>query len=164
MIWKIIFGLWLTGAVVADLSTYKIPNRLCLCMAVNGVAMQLYLHGAKGMIDAGIGMGIPFAVLFVLFVARVLGAGDIKLLSAAGTFVGTGIGPVLLYTCICAGVTAVLKLIWVVCSNRKKECTEWGKQSGTAGLWERLAGVKTATRMHMSVPIACGCVIYMIAV
>ena len=146
MIWKIIFGLWLTAAGVADLSTYKIPNRLCLCMAVNGVAMQLYLHGAKGMIDAGIGMGIPFAVLFVLFAARVLGAG------------------VLLYTCICAGVTAVLKLIWVVHSNRKKECTEWVKQSGTAGLWEKLAGVKTATRMHMSVPIACGCVIYMIAV
>ena len=71
---------------------------------------------------------------------------------------------VLLYTCICAGVTAVLKLIWVVHSNRKKECTEWVKQSGTAGLWEKLAGVKTATRMHMSVPIACGCVIYMIAV
>lgn len=144
MIWKIIFGLWLTGAVVADLSTYKIPNRLCLCMAVNGVAMQLYLHGAKGMIDACIGMGIPFAVLFVLFVARVLGAGDIKLLSAAGTFVGAGIGSVLLYTCICAGVMAVLKLIWVARSNRNRE--------------------RTATRMHMSVPIACGCVIYMIAV
>ena len=37
-------------------------------MAVNGVAMQLYLHGAKGMIDAGIGMGIPFAVRAVYLV------------------------------------------------------------------------------------------------
>lgn len=151
-IWNIVLFIWLTGAVAADLRTYKIPNRLCIGMAGSGIVLQGYFFGSRGLLSAGAGMLIPFVVLFALFWIRMIGAGDIKLLCAVGTYAGKDIWDILLYVCVAAGGVALAKKI---CVERKKRTLQSLETSV-----DEAAKTWRFTRMHMSVPIALGCVWY----
>lgn len=146
-IWNIILGIWLLGAVVVDLRTYKIPNRFCLCMIGCGFLLQGYAHGVEGLLAGGQGMLIGFATLYGLFWIRVLGAGDVKLFCAIGAFMGKEVWNVLQYTCIFAGGLAVGKLAVILAKRRKMPFLSEA---------ERTEGV----RMHMSVPILLGYIAY----
>ena len=106
-----------------------------------GIACRAILYGVQGVIQGILSCTIVIVTMFVLFVIHVLGAGDIKLLAAVGAFVGFGIGEVLVDTCICTGIFGVGKLVFERLKNDKHA---FGK-----------------TRMHMSIPIACGSVIFM---
>jgi len=149
VIWKIILAIWLTGAVVEDLRTYKIPNWFCVCMAVNGYVVQIILFGVKGVMDSIYGMLIAFLILFGFFVLGVLGAGDVKLVCAVGTFVGHGIWRMLLYICVISGLMAVGKLLLRAASRR------WNKIIFTD------APDRNYMRMHMSIPILLAGLLYM---
>lgn len=92
-------------------------------------------------------LGVVF-VLFVFFVAHVLGAGDIKLLAMVGAFVGDGIWDVLLYTCICTGMTGVSKLMYEQKLGSRHPLGMREEKKGKHGI-------------HMSIPIALGSVIFM---
>lgn len=149
MIWKIILAIWLMGAVVADLRTYKIPNWFCACMAVNGYGIQIILFRMKGVMDSTYGMLIAFLILFGFFALGVLGAGDVKLVCAVGTFAGHGIWRMLLYICAISGLAAVGKLLLRAGSWR------WNKTVVADGT------NRNYTRMHMSIPILLAGLLYM---
>lgn len=146
-IWKIILAIWLFGAVAGDLRTYKIPNRYCLCMAVSGVMLQGYLYGSAGIREAWMGAIIPFFILFGFFLIRVIGAGDVKLLCAAGVYAGADIWKILKYACLAAGVVAVIKRVLDVQKRSRNPIVVHINK-------------KRYTCMHMSVPIAVGYVWY----
>lgn len=97
--------------VLCDWRFYRIPNVLCLCMAVTGLLFSYWENGLAGLGQAGIGMLIPMALLYVLFYCGMLGAGDIKFLAAAGTFYGKEIGMVIVLSFLFNGILAVAK-IW----------------------------------------------------
>lgn len=78
----------LSSAVVTDIREDRIKNSLILA----GYGMAIISRGV-GLVSAGwlsgmIGMCIPIAALFFLFLIHALGAGDIKLFSVIGAFVG----------------------------------------------------------------------------
>lgn len=113
-------------------------------MAGNGLLAQWYAHGVEGLVESGRGMLVGVVVLFGLFAIRVLGAGDVKLVGAVGTFVGNRIWEVLLCICFMTGVIAVCRMIYITWLCRDKSFTEIEK----IRVWGR--------QLHMSVPVFLG--------
>lgn len=56
----------------------------CMC----GLVLHTVCGGIAGLWSGAAGILVPAAILFPLFLFRMLGSGDIKLLSAAGSFFG----------------------------------------------------------------------------
>jgi prepilin peptidase CpaA len=83
-------------AVGCDLKTEKIPNEaICLFWGV-GFIYRILTKGWEGFCFYLAGAALPFAVMAGLFIFRMTGAGDIKLLSALGGVMG----PTAIFKCI----------------------------------------------------------------
>lgn len=71
-----------------DLRERRIPNLLVFPAAIFGLS----LHATRGWNElwfSGKGLLVGLALLFIPYLLRVMGAGDVKLLAAIGSFVGT---------------------------------------------------------------------------
>lgn len=68
-------------AAVSDVRTGRISNRLILTGLCIGFFYRIWEEGAVGILIFFIHVTIPVIFLFLLFLMRVLGAGDIKLFS-----------------------------------------------------------------------------------
>lgn len=68
-------------AAVSDIRTSQISNRLILAGLSIGFFFRLWEEGPIGIFTFFIHVTVPIIVLFILFLMRVLGAGDIKLFS-----------------------------------------------------------------------------------
>ena len=113
-----------TGAVWMDLRTRRIANEWIITAWIAGLVTQLIRYGAAG---AGIflfGMLFPILALYILFYFHMLGAGDIKLLSAVGGFLGV---PAILKCMIVSFLSgAVLSIgIILVCGNLPQRLTKF---------------------------------------
>ena len=137
--------------MVYDLRTYKIPNKLCVAGILTGLSVNIILYGGGGFRSSVLGICCPVAVLFVFFLLRIIGAGDIKLLSAIGAFIAYDVLKVIIATFVIAGayslIYVIVKLIrWVV-----------SKRSGT--------DVKYSfSRMHLSAAIFAANIVYLLSV
>ena len=78
----------LSAAVWSDMDAYRISNRLIIPAVVSGLFFNLLRLGLWGMGDGAAGCLLPLALLWPLYGLSMLGAGDIKLLMAAGAFTG----------------------------------------------------------------------------
>jgi prepilin peptidase CpaA len=102
-----------TTASWTDLRSRRIPNWLVLAAVALALAVQCYLHGAAtGFGQWLMGMLTGGALFLPLYVARAMGAGDVKLMAAIGAFVGpwTGFGIVLLTFSI-GGIWALILIV-----------------------------------------------------
>lgn len=77
-------------AAVTDLQSYRIPNWLTLPALVIGMGLHTYLHGSEGLIFSAKGLGVGLGMFLVIYVMGGMGAGDVKLLAAVGSFIGPG--------------------------------------------------------------------------
>ncbi len=75
-------------AVRADMLTQRIPNRLTGSVLCAGLALQFAGSGWIGLRDSGLGVLIGFTALMPFYLARAMGAGDVKLLAAFGSLLG----------------------------------------------------------------------------
>ena len=75
-------------AVLCDLSTEKVPNALILVGLGAGFIWQVLQNQLGGMARFLGGACIPVISLGGLYLFRMIGAGDIKLLAAVGGFLG----------------------------------------------------------------------------
>ena len=66
-----------------DHCTLRIPNKIILWSAAAGLVVQIFLYGWTGVLQWAGGL-LPAFVLLPFFALRMLGAGDIKLLSTLG--------------------------------------------------------------------------------
>lgn len=75
-------------AIFFDLTTMKIPNKLCLVFIVIGLALNMALTGWQGLGYSLLAICLMFVLLFPLFAFRLLGAGDVKLMMAVAALSG----------------------------------------------------------------------------
>lgn len=77
----------MTAAVWSDISLRKIPNRLVVAATLLGFAGSAMAEGI-GLAQAAGGFALGFAALLPLYALHAMGAGDVKLMAAVGTFLG----------------------------------------------------------------------------
>jgi prepilin peptidase CpaA len=75
-------------AVVVDVKQRRVPNSLCMALIAVGLAYQTVGSGINGLASGAGGMAVGFLILFPLYVLKGMGAGDVKLLAAACSFLG----------------------------------------------------------------------------
>lgn len=77
-----------TAALIKDIRTFKIKNKLVFSFMIIGGLLSFVFYGIDGLKSSLVGISVPIASLFILFALRMLGAGDIKLFSAIGALMG----------------------------------------------------------------------------
>ena len=100
-------------ACVFDVKSARIPNWLTMSAVIVGLIFHTFSRQAQGFGVAAMGLTLGVAVFFPLFALRAMGAGDLKLLGALGTWVGpVAVLWVALYAAIAGGVLAILVMLW----------------------------------------------------
>ena len=99
-------------AMLFDLVTDRIPNYLVAAELIGGFVCQLYIFGPMGILSFLGGIAVPFALSYVLFLFRMIGAGDIKLLMALGSVAGFPLNArLMLWAVICGGIISAF-IMW----------------------------------------------------
>lgn len=166
MVFRIGFMVMLLTAVFFDLEEDRIPNGLIILMWLLGTGFGL---GKAGMTQSAGAVGdvvaggvLPLIIFFPLFKGRLMGAGDIKLMSAIGTCVGLrGMADT---------VAAAFFLAGLLSLGLMSADASFGRQMGRLGRYARqsiAAGVclpyqkNIRSRVHFSVPLLMGGMLYM---
>ena len=100
-------------AVRQDLAASRISNALTFGALAAGVAIRSLALGLDGLLFSIAGAAVGLACLLPLYLGRGMGAGDVKLMAAAGSFLGpfNAVMAVLLSLTIGA-VLAIVVVVW----------------------------------------------------
>lgn len=99
-------------ATYTDIKENKIKNKHLLIFIIIGMILSIVSNGILGLKDSLLGIIIPFLLLFIFFVFRMLGAGDIKLFCAIGSIMGVSfVINNIIYSFLLAGIVVILKLL-----------------------------------------------------
>lgn len=102
-----------------DFHEYRIKNNLIVTGTVFGIVLNTFLFAETGFLDSLTGLGFGLLLLLPLYLLRIMGAGDVKLLAMVGAFVGQDdIFGVFLYTLIAGGLLALIFSLWQVALRR----------------------------------------------
>lgn len=110
---QLALGILVVTAGAFDLKYRRVPNWLVLLGLAAGLALNGWLGGLSGLVEALKGMGLALLVYLPLYVLRAMGGGDVKLMAAIGSLVGASNWFVIfVITGIVGGVVALLVLVW----------------------------------------------------
>lgn len=102
----------LLSASALDLLYSRIPNLLTYPFMVGGILYHAFMTGFEGFIFSLEGLGLGIALLLAFYLAGGMGAGDVKLMGAIGSFLGpAGVFKAFLISAIIGGLYAVLLII-----------------------------------------------------
>ncbi len=105
----VVLSILLMIACWQDFNKYRIKNNLIVTGTVFGIALNTFLSAETGFLDSITGLGFGLILLLPLYLLRIMGAGDVKLLAMVGAFVGQhAIFEVFLYTLIAGGLLALI--------------------------------------------------------
>jgi len=85
---EIVLFIVLFIAIITDLSYRKIPNALTFPAMFCGVGVHIYSGGWGGLGFSTLGIVTGIGLLFVFYLFGMMGAGDVKLMGAVGSFLG----------------------------------------------------------------------------
>jgi prepilin peptidase CpaA len=95
-------------SAVYDVRSRRIPNLITLPCIVFGLLLHVVVGGWRELATAAAGGLICGLIFFVFYLAGGMGAGDVKLITAAGCLGGfSEIGHLLLLTALAGGVMAI---------------------------------------------------------
>ncbi|MDD3371266.1 MAG: prepilin peptidase [Alphaproteobacteria bacterium] len=111
----------LIAAAISDVRSYRIPNYLCAALML---LFPFYVMTAPNPVDwrrNAVVFGIVFAVGFAAYLGNVMGAGDIKLLSATSLWAGPHfIAFLLIITAFTGGIQSLAALVSSKLPSSKK--------------------------------------------
>jgi prepilin peptidase CpaA len=157
------------GAVCVDLRTRRIPNRLVasgigLALALHVVAMASSMPPIAGSAWwaplAGFAAGL--GVLMPLYLLRAMGAGDVKLMAMAGSFIGVhAVLASAIYTLVAGGLLAIAfmtrrRVAVQTIANLRFMLTEQVLRAASGQGVQVVPLQMTAARMPYAVAIALG--------
>ena len=97
------------AAAVIDVRTRRIPNLLTFGTAGVALIYALWTNGLHGLALSAAGWATGIAVFLPMFLLRGMGAGDVKLLGAVGSWLGPGaVLYAALYSALAGGVLALI--------------------------------------------------------
>jgi prepilin peptidase CpaA len=100
-------------ACATDLRSARIPNILTFGAILAGVLFHALAPNGSGVAAAALGLVAGLLVFFPIFALGALGAGDVKLMAALGTWIGwQPVLTVALYGAVAGGVLAVVLAMW----------------------------------------------------
>lgn len=106
---NLLASLFLTGIVITDSLTRKIPNALVLATILLGLAVNGSVGAFQGVAASLAGMTVGLTLLIPFYLTGGMGAGDVKALAALGSLIGPAIIlQVFLYTAMIGGVLSLL--------------------------------------------------------
>lgn len=81
--------MWIAAAAsIFDIRRRRIPNRFVAVAGLTGLITQGLLQGSEGFLQSGLGLLAGAAWWWPFWYWRWVGAGDVKLLAAIGSWVG----------------------------------------------------------------------------
>jgi prepilin peptidase CpaA len=125
---QIILATVLLTAVATDLRSCRIPNWLTFPAMASGLVTHTLLNGQAGLILSleGLGLGSGFFLIFYLMGG--MGAGDVKLMAAVGSFMGPeGVVSAVVVTGVLGGLYAVIVMV-----------AHWGLRESVHRVWTML--------------------------
>lgn len=100
-------------AFITDIRTMKIPNKLTIPAMAFGVLYQIVNAGWEGLFLSGKGFAAGFGILLIMYWMGAVGAGDVKLFGAIGTWTGAFFTvQAMLYSILYAGLLGIVILLW----------------------------------------------------
>jgi prepilin peptidase CpaA len=123
------------GAVY-DVRSGRIPNFVTFPAMLGGLLLHFALGGWRGL-GSALAAGLICGIAFLLFwIVGGMGAGDVKLMSAAGCLTGLpGAGSLLLLTAFAGAAMAIGLALW------KRRLTETLRNVGSLLMYHRIAGL-----------------------
>jgi prepilin peptidase CpaA len=110
---QIIIACLLIAAMVYDVRYRKIPNILTFPAMLSGIIYHTLTNGGAGLIYSLGGLATGLAVLLILFLMGVMGAGDAKLMGAIGALSGTHfVLNAVLFSMVAGGVYALILILF----------------------------------------------------
>ena len=106
-------------AMCMDFLIERLVNGFIIVFFLTGTFWQIEENGISGALSGGLGFLLPCILLFPLFYFQMLGAGDIKLLSGLGVFLGvSAVFKLILCSLFLGGILSFAFLI--SCGNFKE--------------------------------------------
>jgi prepilin peptidase CpaA len=103
----------LIAAAVNDLRFQKIPNLLTYPAMGIALGYHFMMNGLDGLIFSAGGLALGIAILIIPYLMGGMGAGDAKLMGAAGAILGAkGVFVAFLFTAIAGGIYALILLLF----------------------------------------------------
>ncbi|MGZ3183280.1 MAG: A24 family peptidase [Telluria sp.] len=103
----------LLGCALRDLFERRIPNPYLAAGFACAALLQLAAHGLPGLLDGLGGALVGLGLLLPLYLVRGMGAGDVKLMAAAGAFLGPALALRACLASVFAGGAAALVLFMI---------------------------------------------------
>lgn len=104
--------IFLFVAVYTDIKLRKIKNNLIIIFVLSGIIINVWEGGFTGFFLSLKGIFLPVILLLIFFKLKMLGAGDIKLFSGIGAFMGPGfLLETMIGSFLTGGVIAVILII-----------------------------------------------------
>jgi prepilin peptidase CpaA len=154
-------ALWLLAAMLAvavytDVSRHRIPNELSLSGLCAALILQGMTGGLPGFISGLLGCLAGFACFVPLYALRGMGAGDVKLLAAVGSFLGPlGAAYAAMASLVAGGVAAIGYVAW----RAVRACVNsWAHEGSSSVGASTFVAVRLARRdrLPFALPIAAG--------
>lgn len=151
-------------AVINDLYDYRVSNKIIFPFCFTGIMYNLLLENHQYFISSIIGLAVPLIILFPLYITKMFGAGDIKLFSALGAFIG--LRPVLTSMAYSFIVGAIIALIIMLIRRNALQRFRYFITYLKCCLlsmaiipYSDFSEKNDGTKMHFTIPIALGTVL-----
>ena len=158
----LVLGIALCG-VCMDVTSEKIANGAIAMFILVGLIYQMSIHGMAGIWWYLQGAGVPLLLLFGLFVFRMLGPGDIKLLSTLGGIMG--ISAVIKCIILSFFFGAILAVAFIIlCGNLRQRLRYFAEYLTRVSKTKKItAYYKSGMQIenfHFSIPIFMSIILY----
>lgn len=146
-------------AVRQDLVEHRISNLLTFAALAAGLSIHSLFSGLDGFVHALAGAGVGLVCLLPLYLGKGMGAADVKLMAAAGAFLGPFNAFVAsLLALVFGAVLAVVVLVWRMIEVRQATAGASAGQGSAAATGPALSQVRKE-RFPYAVAIGLGVIV-----